>query len=408
MFHISRIVLGVFTLLSLAAVAFGQCPGYNPSSNTNLACAIATTSPSQSTAPALGTTVGATMATQLSQLPIVTAVSSAGLVFDPSIGTFRVSQDLGPIFTQRGDTIGRHAALLSLTYQRFNFDEVDGIDLKHLGIVNAVSSTQHAFNDMRVDFRVDQFVAVGTYGLTNRVDVSFVLPFSWVTLKSQRSGGSASGGSAIYTDGSSVATSYLAQNFFPGSASGIGDVIAAVKANVYRSSSEKTTMAVGGQVRFPTGDSYNYLGSGAYGFKPYFVMSHNMGRFTPNFGVSYQWNSASALNNNQNLPSTVGYSGGVEIRAAKRFSVSGEFLGQYVINGPQLQPVSVPVGGTNLNLSSVQQYVGSYAMDNVSVGFKANPWRGLYLAGSVMFKLDDAGLRANYVPMFAIAYRFGR
>ncbi len=171
MFHISRIVLGVFTLLSLAAVAFGQCPGYNPSANTNLACAIATTSPSQSTAPALGTTVGATMATQLSQLPIVTAVSSAGLVFDPSIGTFRVSQDLGPIFTQRGDTIGRHAALLSLTYQRFNFDEVDGIDLKHLGIVNAVSSTQHAFNDMRVDFRVDQFVAVGTYGLTNRVDV---------------------------------------------------------------------------------------------------------------------------------------------------------------------------------------------------------------------------------------------
>jgi len=348
------------------------------------------------------------MATQLSQLPIVTAVSGAGLMFDPSIGTFRVSQDLGPILTQRGDTIGRHAALFSFTYQRFNFDSIDGIKLNTLGIVNEMTATQHAFNDMRVDFSIDQFVGLATYGITNRIDVSFVLPFSFVTLKSQRSGGSTSGGSAIYTDSYSTPTSYLAANYFPGSASGIGDIIAAFKANIYKSKSEKTTIAVGAQVRFPTGDEYNYLGSGAYGVKPFFVVSRAMNRFTPNAGISYQWNSASALNNNQNLPSMIGYVGGVDIRAAKWLSISGEFLGQYVINGPQLEPITVPVTGTNVELSSVQQVISSYAMNNASVGFKMKPWKSLYVAGSVMFKLDDAGLRANYVPMLAIAYRFGK
>ncbi len=133
-----------------------------------------------------------------------------------------------------------------------------------------------------------------------------------------------------------------------------------------------------------------------------------MSRFTPNVGISYQWNSASALNNNQNLPSMLGYVGGVDVRAAKWISVSGEFLGQYVINGPQLEPITVPVSGTNVELSSVQQFISSYAMNNASVGFKMKPWKNLYVAGSVMFKLDDAGLRANYVPMLAVAYRFGR
>ncbi|MGB9103897.1 MAG: transporter [Terriglobales bacterium] len=342
------------------------------------------------------------MATQLSQLPIATAVSGAGLVFDPSIGGWRVSEDLGPVLTQRGDTIGRHKKFLSFTYQRFGFGSIDGIDLKQLQIVNQLSSgtnTYYSQNDMRVDFRVDQFVALGTFGLTDRIDVTLIMPFSIVTLKSQRKSGT------LYTvsGAGTTSTTSLSPLYFPGSASGLGDVTANVKANVFRSASEKTSIAVGGQVRFPTGDESNYLGTGAYGFRPYIVISHR-GRITPNASLAYQWNGSSSLINNDNLPSSLSYSGGVDVRVVKRLSLSGEFLGQYVINGPRLASSTVTIPGSTLPTAS--QFIGSYAMDNVSVGFKTNPFGGLFISASAMFKLDDAGLRGKVVPLFGVAYRF--
>lgn len=401
----------IVTVLGMAAFSYAQCPGYvnNTVPNVHLACAIATSAPSQSSAPALSSTVGSTVATQLSQLPIATAVSGAGLVFNPQLGVFEAAKDAGPILTQRGDTIGKHKLFLSFTYQRFKFDEVDGIDLKNLQIVNqlAVGTTLNYFaqNSLRVDFRVDQFVGVATFGLTNRVDVSLIMPFSQVTLRSQRTSGT------LYTisGGTALAPTPLSSNDFVGSATGIGDVTAGLKANVFRSKSEKTTIAIGGQLRFPTGDQFNYLGTGAYGVKPYIVISHR-GKVTPNVSLAYQWNGVSDLNvdpataKSLNLPSSFMYSGGVDIQLIKRLSVSGEFLGQAVINGPRLSPTTLQVAGTSLQ--SVNRDSSTYAMNNAAFGFKVNPFKGLLISASAMVKLDNTGLRANVVPLVGVAYRF--
>jgi hypothetical protein len=397
----------IIAVLGMAAISQAQCPGYTPTANRNLACAIATSAPSQSNAPALSSTVGSTVATQLSQLPIATAVSGAGLIFNPTLGVFQASRDNGPILTQRGDTVGRHKFFLSFSYQRFAFDSVDGIDLKHLAIVNQLTSgaaTFYSQNALRVDFRVDQFVGVATFGLTKNVDVSLIMPFSEVTLKSQRTSGN------LYAvAGSTSVVSALPTNYFAGSATGIGDVTAGIKANVFKSSSEKTSIAIGGLVRFPSGDALNYLGTGAYGVKPYVVLSHR-GRITPNVSVAYQWNGVSALNvdptngSQLNLPSSFMYGGGVDIQASKRFSLAAELLGQAVINGPRLRSTTVSAAGTQLN--SVSQNMSTYVMNNASFGFKLNPFKGLLISGSTLVKIDDAGLRANYVPMGAVAYRF--
>jgi Putative MetA-pathway of phenol degradation len=408
----------IMAVLGIAAVSQAQCPGYTapPGHNVNLACAIATSAPSQanSTAAASGSlsyAVGSTMATQLSQLPIATAVSGAGLVFNSQLGVFEASKDNGPILTQRGDTIGRHKLFLSFTYQRFSFDEVDGIDLKKdLQIVNKLnvssSTTLYSVNPLRVDFRIDQFVGVATFGLTKRVDVSFIVPFSQASLQSQRKAGA-----TLYTvtNGTLQTPSALSTNDFAGSATGIGDIIAGVKANIFKSASEKTSIAIGGQLRFPTGDANNYLGTGAYGIKPYIVISHR-GRVTPNVSFGYQWNGVSPLNvgttgNSLNLPSSFMYSGGVDIQLAKRVSFAGELLGQAVINGPRLVSSTVSVAsGTSPNTVATSN--GSYAMHNASFGIKLNPFKGFLFTGSALVKLDNAGLRANVVPMIGMAYRF--
>ena len=404
---VRQTVAVIIAVLGFAAMLQAQCPGYNPNPNQNLACAIATSAPSQSNAPALSSTVGSTVATQLSQLPIATAVSGAGLIFNPQLGVFEASKDNGPILTQRGDTVGRHKFFVAFSYQRFSFESVDGIDLKHLQIVNQLTSGAATFfsqNSLRVDFRVDQFVAVSTFGLTKRVDLSFIVPFSQATLKSQRTSGN------LYSvSGGTITVSPLTPNFFAGSATGIGDVTAGIKANIYKSSSEKTSIAIGGLVRFPSGDAFNYLGTGAYGIKPYIVVSHR-GRVTPNFSLAYQWNGVSALNvdpktgSQLNLPSSFMYSGGVDLQVVKRLSLAGEFLGQAVINGPRLQATTVNAGTTPLN--TVSQTMGSYAMNNASLGFKLNPFGGLLVSGSALIKLDNTGLRAHVVPMVGVSYRF--
>jgi len=409
-----RVMALIIAIGATAGISQAQCPGYNPSPNKNLACAIATSAPSQQNVQGAGQqlagTVGSTVATQLSQLPIATTVSGAGLVFNSQLGVFEASKDMGPILTQRGDTVGRHKLFISGSYQRFNFNSVDGIDMKKLQIVNQITvggTSIFAAYPLRVDFRIDQFVGVATFGLTSRVDLSLILPFSKVTIKSQRTSGTL----YVLPSGATSATAAsLGSNYFPGDATGIGDVTFGVKANIFKSKSEKTSIAIGGMFRAPTGDAINYLGTGAYGLKPYIVISRH-GRITPNVSLAYQWNGVSELNvdrttgKSQSLPSSFMYSGGVDIQVVRRLSIAGELLGQAVINGPRLFSSTTKVDGTT-TLPTVDATNSTYSMHNASFGLKVNPFKGLLISGSALVKLDDAGLRANVVPMLGIAYRF--
>ena len=412
-----RIVAIIIAVGAFAAVSQAQqpCPGYNPTPNKNIACAIATSAPSQQNVAGAGTqlagTVGSTVATQLSQLPIATTVSGAGLVFNPTLGVFEASKDMGPILTQRGDTVGRHKLFLSGTYQRFNFSSIDGIDMKHLNIVNQITVGGTAIDaayPLRVDMHIDQFVGVVTFGLTRRVDISMVLPFSKVTIKSQRTTGSLYVIPAGTPSTTTITPTALGANYFPGDATGIGDVAVGLKANIYKSKSEKTSLAIGGLIRFPTGDAINYLGTGAYGLKPYMVLSHR-GRITPNVSIGYQWNGNSVLNvdakgNTLNLPGSFMYSGGVDVQLTKKLSVAGELLGQLVVNGPRLYQTTATAAATTL--PTVGATSSNYSMHNASFGMKLNPFKGFMISGSALVKLDDAGLRANVVPMVGLAYRF--
>jgi hypothetical protein len=48
----------------------------------------------------------------------------------------------------------------------------------------------------------------------------------------------------------------------------------------------------------------------------------------------------------------------------------------------------------------------SYAIDNAGGGVKIKMWRNLLITASVLFQLDDAGLRAKTVPLAGVSYRF--
>jgi hypothetical protein len=424
--HIS-IILGVAIYVAQGigqaqtTASVAPCPGYNPTHNTNLACEFATAIPtSKAQNGSLGslTAVPATFAAQLSNLPVATAVSGTGITFVNGIPTFS-TESLGTILTQRGETLGKHRFFLSFNYQRFGFGSVDGVRFKNFDTVNTVSFSNginaYQVSSNSINLTVDQYTALATFGLTSRTDLTFILPFSTVNLNTSSNGNQFFVGS----NGALVSAFPLASANLVGSKSGPGDVTVSVKQNIVKAENG-FSMAFGGELRIPTGDETNYLGTGAYGVKPYAILSHRGRRFTPNMNVGYQWNSTSSLyfdpatGNHLNLPGSFFYTGGVDLKIVPRFTVVGEFLGQYVINGPRLTTSSVNVACTSSAntqcpgaVTSLQSApTSSYAMDNAGFGFKLNPFGGLLVSASAYFKLDDNGLRAKWVPLVGVSYRF--
>ncbi len=410
--HIVLVVIGLCAVEAMAQTP-PPCPGFNPAHNVNLACEIATATRynSQTTSALAG--FPPALAAQLSQLPLATAISGSGLTFKGGIPTVS-TESLGTILTQRGETLGKHRFFLSVNYQRFDFGSIDGLSLKNLptGDVQPPPPTGvYVKAQTRIDLKVDQFTALGSFGLTDRIDISFIVPFSKVSLTT--------GSTGCQYNNVASATQQVCPSplpplgvssftyYFPGSAQGLGDVSVDLKANVLKL--ERTSMAVGGEVRFPTGDETNYLGTGAYGVKPYVVFSHR-GRITPNINLAYQANGSSALFTDLKtgvhlrLPDSFMYSGGADFLVVKRFTLTAEFLGQYVINGPRITLGTLQSNG-NL-VPTVNPLTGSYAMDNAGAGFKINLFKGLLISANVMFKLDKGGLRSNVVPLAGISYRF--
>ena len=344
--------------------------------------------------------------TQIAQLPLATPASGFLFTFDKAKGIYVASQEsFGPLLAERVETIGRHKAYLAFTYQRFNFSELDGNSLKDLPLLFTFSDAQGpqvvTTTHNRVDAKEDQFVIFGTFGLTQRVDVSLAVPFEKVSM----------GASAIGTEYSTTSAAQASfTEFIPGSASGLGDLVISAKDTLLQH--EHFGVAIGGEFRLPTGDAQNFLGSGAWGLKPYFVAA-SRGKFAPHLNVAYQWNSKSILATNQNgeqsLPASFDYALGADIGLTKRLTLAVDWIGQVFHNAPQIsspRSITEMVNGQPQPFPSVELVNGSYQLNSFAAGFKANPTKHLLLTGNVTVKVGDGGLRAKVVPLLGISYSF--
>ena len=73
-----------------------------------------------------------------------------------------------------------------------------------------------------------------------------------------------------------------------GHASGPGDVTLRFKQTVKKTQTQGLALAL--DVRLPTGDERNLLGTGAPGVQPFAAWSASYGTFSPHVNGGYQWN----------------------------------------------------------------------------------------------------------------------
>jgi hypothetical protein len=145
------------------------------------------------TLPSLTSEIGA----QLSQLPLASPVSGFIFSFNSSLGVVsEVTQNFGPILSERGQTIRRHKLFVGLSYQYFDFDKIDGVNLRSFGAVftheqtglpNCPSGPTCAdglplfakdvvITQNSLDLKIHEIAAVATFGFTSRLDVSVAVP----------------------------------------------------------------------------------------------------------------------------------------------------------------------------------------------------------------------------------------
>jgi len=407
----------------------------------------------------LNKTLSTAIATQLAILPLISPASGFTYRYDQGSGAFvRTSTSFGPIYAERAETVGRGRFSLGAAYQRFRFDNLDGIDLgkvpavfAHLphsgtgGVVQPyevdVISTSN-----NIDLHVDQTILYGTVGLTDRLDVSLAVPISSVRLGASSNATILRVSGPTFTPTGAPPTTLipnphsfdtsgsLTRTFNnDGSASGIGDVTIRIKGGVLNR--DKVRIAAAMDFRMPTGKEEDLLGSGAAAFKPFVAIS-GTGRFSPHANIGYQWNGKSILAGNitgttfgedangqatltsgsptkESLPNHLSYVFGADLGVTDSLTVGFDYLGQTVFDAPRvfrdtLTTAAVPGGTGALTLETVQAGKKTTTLSSGSAGLKYSLYRGLLLQANILFRLDNHGLRQDVTPLLGLSYSFNR
>jgi hypothetical protein len=376
---------------------------------------------------ALSASINSSIGTQLTQLPIPSA--SVGTVSLQQAGNpFGVPFDnLGPVLTDRPDTVGKRRVFVGFNYQRFNFNALNGIDLGKFPVGYVITQTNATNTDTQtlfgsesadINFHLDQYVGILTYGLTRTTDVSVVVPFSNVSLAVTTSNFQ----TYVYDSSANQYSneSPTGQAAKPltttGSASGVGDVILTVKQLLLGQEGRPPAIAVGADFRIPSGDALNYLGSGAFGFNLHGLFEYRA-KLSPHLKLGYQWNTNSQLVDIYTAPNTVlpgglQYDAGADYRVVRQLTVAADVLGSQFVNTNSVSPFtqkltptpSAQTGAAPASLPSISVAPNTYTTANVSAGLKWHPMKHWIFYGNVLIPINNVGLRSDPVPLGGISF----
>jgi hypothetical protein len=392
-------------------------------------------------------------------LPLASPSSGITYSWDPGSRTFVSSTDsLGPILGERAETVGRYRVFLGLDYQYFKFDTLDGADLKRLPVVLAqlddsssvpgrtcTASPPDATNNSgpcgfirdvvrtttRLDLKIHQTTFFAAYGISNKIDVSMAIPILNVRL-------GATSTATIVNNSLQFVHSFANCNCLTNSfsnvrtASGIGDMTFRVKGTAWKG--ERAAVALGVDVRVPTGDQLNFMGAGAPGVKPFVVGSYRWSRISPHAFVGYETNGSSLIagdvsaGTKEKLPSQLTYSGGADVWFTKWLTGAFDLVGQQVFQAQRIAASTFqelgackdsfcgecpqPPGSCSSTFfpantdPTLSTLTGSYNVTNASIGAKIRPFASLVVTGNVQIKVNGDGLRARVIPLGGISYTF--
>jgi hypothetical protein len=335
-------------------------------------------------------TVAGLFLVELSTLPMTS--SSAGFVYrlNPSLGLIeRATDSFGPFFTERALRVGRRQLSFGLTYQFANFSTLQGASLENGTFPTNTARRAGAVDPFSVDtlsLELDSrtITAVGSYGVTSDLDIGVAVPITTLRFSGRR------------LNTLNGQTSFqLSQS---GSATGLGDVAVTAR---YRVTGDSTrALAVGSDLRLPTGREEDLLGAGDAALRALVIGSWESGRFSTHVNAGFGVGGASK---------EVFWNGAATVSLTPRVTAVGELIGRRLTDLHRVRDVYQP----HPVLEGIETMRWLPEEDGVSTvytaaGLKWNAGQNWLLNTSLLVRLSDVGLRARITPVISVDYTFAR
>ena len=409
--------------------------------------------------------VNVALASQLASFPL--ASSSGGFTFSLNERgeVIPTSTNFGPSFAERGVTIGRNQFNFGFTFQATSYDSFEGVELGSGGLsfirehndccpagvgipVNPTNFAPDFERDLLrsnlsadIESRTTAFFA--NYGVTNRFDVGVAVPIvnvkvdATVDAEILRTASAASPLPLTHSfNAQGASTASFSES---GSATGLGDILVRAKYNFYRTDSAALAGAL--DLRLPTGDEDDLLGTGATQAKVFFIASGEFGAFSPHVNLGYTFSNGEASNEatsfdldparyalstvpgfsptevDLKVPDEINYTMGFNIGAGPRVTLGFDMIGRTIRDAarfaltdntyPNRGPGALPSAPFTANDEfSVESREGNLNLLLGVVGGKINLGGTFLLNLTVLFPLNDEGLKSKPTPVIGFDYVF--
>jgi hypothetical protein len=368
------------------------------------------------------------IASQLSTFPLGSSSGGFTYSFDKALGVFtRTSDSFGPLFAERALTSGKGKLNFGVNYGRATYDTFEGNRLKEGDI--KLFLTHSDFNgdgdhlvfwfegdvirtDLFLDVTSENAVVFANYGVSDRFDVGIALPYVHVKIDAR-----------IHATVDALATGGdpSVSHIFPnqtdqqdfrqgGSAEGFGDVVMRAKYHAIRG--DTWGLAGAADLRLPTGDEADLLGSGATQAKLYLIAS-GTGKFSPhvNAGYTLSFGGSEATGS---LPDEFNYTVGFDAAVGRRLTLTGDLIGRTLFNIGRIQEIQQEWryqrrGDPTIYTTALPELVKVEGDLNIvlgSIGLRVNPFKNMLISANALFSTGKRGLQDSFTPVLAIDYSF--
>jgi hypothetical protein len=343
--------------------------------------------------------------TVAASFPVTGASAAYVYRFDPATDSFqRLNIPLGPVFSERAETIGRRKLSLALNYTLVQYDTIDGRDLDdlssndprgprdHIAVCADPALCEPVLGLARIDLEAQIVSLSVTYGLARDLDANVLLPLVRTYLRA----------STTFTGPDPRMPSnaqffhFAFSDHVAETSTGVGDLLLRLKYVLPRRG--PADVAAGLMLSLPTGRREDFHGTGDTLIGTALYASRTYAeRIEPHVNLAF------VLDADKFDRSQVRYSAGADVRVFDWLTLNNDFLGRSDVARPDAidRPVFLQIERTD-----VFQF---------STGLKLAPCGGFRAgAGSVratsffnaLLPLNSENLRSDLIVAFGVEVVF--
>lgn len=360
---------------------------------------------------------------RLSSFPLSSSAGGFAYELDPELGVLsRPTESFGPVYAERPLTLGKGKYNIGLSVADYSFDTMDGLNLRegdmklvfthidpgHDGPLVPELEGDLILAQLFISIETTVQTLVASYGVRDDLDIGIAIPVMDVNLEMSANAEIerlATGDRGIHTFLNGTNHDTFGQK---GHADGVGDVLLRGKYRFFHQG--RNYLALAGDLRLPTGDETNLLGTGEVQGKVSLLASIVDKTFSPHVNLGYGMSGG-------DLPNEFLYTTGFSWAADPKLTLSADLIGRSLFDVKRLWVADAEfqyvdlgeVGGEILTTRQPRLNLGAGETKNLlngSVGFKLNVVGSFLLTANGLFPLTNDGLNDDFAGLLGVDYSF--